>query len=56
MAKIKIVKKLRKSKIDVSKILKNKKQNAPSPQIDKFKDKYLEFYDDIKIPSKKHDW
>lgn len=53
MAKIKIVKKLPKAK------KKHKRKvsfTVPAKPTNKFTDKYLEFYDDIKIPSKRYDW
>lgn len=53
MAKIKILKKLPKSK---QKFKKNTNFKHVSKPQDKFKDKYLEFYDDIKIPTKRYDW
>jgi len=53
MAKIKILKKLPKSKIKYKKNEKIKKQTQKE---DKFKDNYLKFYDDIKIPSRRYDW
>lgn len=51
MAKIKIIKKLPKSK---KKIKSNKV--SPFKQTNNFTNKYLEFYDDIKIPTKRYDW
>lgn len=53
MAKVKILKKAPKSKC---KLKKNPNFKPVSQPQDKFKDKYLEFYDDIKIPSKRYDW
>ena len=53
MAKIKVVKKLRKGKIK-AKTLNNKKVVAAPTN--KFTDNYLQFYDDIKIPSRRYDW
>lgn len=53
MAKIKVVKKLRKGKVK-AKTLSNKK--VPIKQTNQFADKYLQFYDDIKIPSRRYDW
>ncbi len=51
MAKIKILKKLPKSKN------KNKlKPTLSNPQANKFTENYLKFYDDIKIPNKRYDW
>ena len=53
MTKIKIVKKLPTSK------KKHKRKvsfTTPAKPSNKFTDKYLEFYDDIKIPSKRYDW
>ena len=53
MTKIKVVKKLRKGKVK-TKTLSNKKVVATPTN--KFTDKYLQFYDDIKIPSRRYDW
>ncbi|HIU06841.1 MAG TPA: hypothetical protein IAC46_04600 [Candidatus Onthoplasma faecigallinarum] len=54
MAKIKILKKLPKNK----KITKKSTniQHSNNNYYDKNKEKYLEYYDDIKIPSKRYDW
>lgn len=54
MAKIKVVKKLRKGKVK-AKTLSNKKVSPVKPT-NQFADKYLQFYDDIKIPSRRYDW
>lgn len=53
MAKIKIIKKLPKAK---KKQKATKKVVSPFKETNKFTDKYLEFYDDIKIPTKRYDW
>lgn len=53
MAKIKVLKKLPKTK---QKFKKNASFKPISRVENKFTDKYLEFYDDIKIPSKRYDW
>jgi len=53
MAKVKILKELPKSKKKVSKPTVYKKI---SEKPDKFKDNYLNYYDDIKIPSRRYDW
>jgi len=53
MAKIKVVKKLRKGKVK-AKTLSNKK--VPVTPTNQFADKYLQFYDDVKIPSRRYDW
>lgn len=53
MAKVKILKKPRKSKV---KLPKNTLNKATSQPTNKFKDKYFDFYDDIKTPTKKYDW
>lgn len=54
MSKIKIVKKLSKGKYKI------KKRTNPSKTVaqttNQFTEKYLQFYDDIKIPSKRYDW
>ena len=51
--KVKIVKKLRKGKVPktkkISKDVVKNEQNS-------YANKYLEFYDDIKTPSRKNDW
>ena len=53
MAKIKIVKKTQKPKIKP-----NRKYSftVPAKPENKFTEKYLQYYDDIKIPSKRYDW
>lgn len=53
--KVKIAKKMPKSK------RKNKKKSSTKnvnqlPPVNKFTEKYLDFYDDIKIPTKRYDW
>jgi len=53
MAKVKILKKLPKSK---KKFEKSTNFKPITPKEDKFKDKYLNFYDDIKISSRRYDW
>ncbi len=53
MAKVKVLKKLKKNK---KKIQKNTITKQVLPPENKFKENYLQFYDDIKIPSKKYDW
>lgn len=53
MAKVKILKKPKKSKVKLPKNTISKAVNTPS---NKFKDKYFDFYDDIKTPTKKYDW
>jgi len=53
MAKIKILKKPKKSKV---KLPKNTINKVFSPALNKFKDKYFDFYVDIKTPTKKYDW
>lgn len=53
MAKVKILKKLPKSKTkktNSSRFLSN-----PSPK-SQFAKSYLEFYDDVKVPGKRYDW
>ena len=55
MKKIKITKKLKKGK---TKSIVNKSGNvkpAANPQ-NAYAEKYLQFYDDIKTPSRKNDW
>lgn len=54
MPKIKILKKLPKNKKIIKKF--TKIQHYNNSYYDKNKEKYLEFYDDIKIPSKRYDW
>lgn len=51
MAKVKILKKLPKSKKKY-----NKKPALNNPQANKYTEDYLRFYDDIKLPSKRYDW
>lgn len=53
MAKIKVIKKLPKQNKNYKRKVEFK---LPAEKQDKFKENYLQFYDDIKIPSKKHDW
>ena len=53
MAKIKVVKKLPKGKVKAKS--KVRKQTVAKPT-NQFTDKYLQFYDDIKIPSRRYDW
>lgn len=56
MSKVKILKKPRKSKkIDKSLIVTGKVKRT-MPMQDKYANKYLAFYDDIKVPSKRYDW
>lgn len=50
MAKVKI---LKKPKV---KLPKNTINKVVPPAQNKFKDKYFEYYDDIKTPTKKYDW
>ncbi|MCQ2556039.1 MAG: hypothetical protein MJ149_01775 [Clostridia bacterium] len=53
MAKVKILKSLPKSKTKD----KRKTKLIPNKVIDdKFKNNYLNFYDDVKIPGKRYDW
>lgn len=62
MKKVKILKKPRKGKIDKS-LLTNKdkqeddriKKKSTQP-LNKNAQGYLNFYDDIKVPSQKHEW
>ncbi len=49
----KILKELPKSK---SKYKPNPNVKPLPPKQDQFKDKYLQFYDDIKISSRRYDW
>ena len=53
MARIKILKKPPKSKYTPK--VRPTKKPTPEKQ-DKFKDSYLNFYDDIKVPSRRYDW
>ena len=53
MKKPKILKSLPKSR---TKKIEIKKKQVILPQNDKFTENYLNFYDDIKTPSKRHDW
>lgn len=53
MAKIKILKKLPKSKVKYSK---KKSTKQPVDTSSKYADEYLKFYDDIKIPTRRYDW
>lgn len=53
MAKVKILKKPKKSKVKLPKNTVNKAVSTPQ---NKFKDNYFDFYDDIKTPTKKYDW
>lgn len=53
MAKIKILKKPKKSKVKLPKNTINKSTQAPT---NKFKENYFNYYDDIKTPTKKYDW
>ena len=53
MAKIKIVKKIKRNKNYKRKISFTPKQKNETNQ---FAENYLKFYDDIKIPSKRYDW
>ena len=53
MAKIKIVKKLKKNKNYKRKVSFTPKQ---TPTTNKFTEDYLKFYDDIKVPTKRYDW
>lgn len=52
MAKVKILKKLPKSK-KVNNIQKSKIKKNPQ---NKFVDSYLSYYDDIKVPGRIYDW
>lgn len=59
MKKVKILKKPRKGKTDKSLIVnENNKKNKPkiNPPLNKNAQAYLNFYDDIKVPSQKHEW
>ena len=51
--KVKIVKKLKKGKV---KPIKKSNKNAMKKEQNNYAEKYLEFYDDIKTPSRKNDW
>ena len=51
--KVKIVKKLKKGKVPKS--TKGGKKLIVKPQ-NNYAEKYLEFYDDIKTPTRKNDW
>lgn len=51
--KVKILKELPKSKY-TPKVVPTKKPKAKQPE--KFKDSYLNFYDDIKVPTRRYDW
>lgn len=53
MKKAKILKKLPKNN---KKYKKNSNFQKKSPEINKFKDNYLNFYDDIKVPTRRYDW
>jgi len=53
MAKVKISKKLKKGKTKFKTIIGNK---STQKQTNTFKEKYFEFYDDIKTPTKRYDW
>ncbi len=55
MSKVKILKKLPKSKTKYSKSL-GKVVPHDKASSNSFADKYLQFYDDIKINSKRNDW
>ena len=59
MKKPKILKSLPKSKTSKQKVNKTpnatKKSTVIQPQ-NAYAEKYLQFYDDIKTPSKRHDW
>lgn len=54
MPKIKVLKKLPKNKKNTKKTINI--QHVNNKSYDKNKEKYLEFYDDLKIPSKRYDW
>ena len=54
MAKVKVLKKPRKGKITYKKRMTNKTTATQSSNA--YADKYLQFYDDIKTPSRKNDW
>ena len=55
--KVKVSKKPKKGKVKNLKLLKkNNPQKQTQPVDNKFKDKYLEFYDDIKVSTKRYDW
>lgn len=55
--RVKIVKKLPKSKLKNKKSKINKtEQKKQLPPVNKFTERYLDFYDDIKIPTKRYDW
>ena len=55
MKKHKILKSLPKTK---TKIIKSSQRitKFQQPQQNQYAEKYLQFYDDIKTPSKRHDW
>ena len=53
MAKIKISKKLKKGRTKFKTITPKKAEQKPT---NNFKEKYFEFYDDIKTPTKRYDW
>ncbi len=55
MSKVKILKKPRKGKITYKKQAKNSAKNNIQAQ-NIYAEKYLQFYDDIKTPSRKNDW
>lgn len=55
MPKVKILKKLPKSKTKYSKTM-GKVVPHDKATSNSFADKYLQFYDDIKINSKRNDW
>lgn len=55
MKKIKVLKSLPENKKSLSKTYK-KNRKYKYMEKDKFSDKYLQYYDDIKIPSQKYDW
>ncbi|MBR1987981.1 MAG: hypothetical protein IKA36_02965 [Clostridia bacterium] len=55
--RVKIVKNLPKSKLKNKKSKNNNtEQKKQLPPVNKFTEKYLDFYDDIKIPTKRYDW
>lgn len=53
--KVKILKKLPKSKCKKNTKLSSHKKTT-LPPVNKFTEKYLDYYDDIKIPTKRYDW
>ena len=55
--RVKVSKKPKKGKVKNLKLLKKNSPQKTTPNVEnKFKDKYLEFYDDIKVSTKRYDW